>query len=83
MTLPVKREILFDKPSPEDEFRGKGHERTADALVRAISQFEGEDRAIGLEGPWGSGKSTVVEIAQAKLKEQKNGFQYHFFSFDI
>ncbi|OWV82701.1 P-loop NTPase fold protein [Rhizobium sp. R693] len=81
----VKRKILIDEPSKQDAFHGKGHDRTADALARAITGFEGNDRAIGLDGPWGSGKSTVVEIARQKLasRQRETGVAYHFFTFDI
>ncbi|MCQ1855979.1 P-loop NTPase fold protein, partial [Neorhizobium galegae] len=81
----VRREILLDEPSDTDLFHGKGHERTADALASAIKAFKNADRAIGLDGPWGSGKSSVVGIAQRKLKEANgNGkVKFHFFTFDI
>ncbi|MER8907517.1 KAP family NTPase [Mesorhizobium sp. M0854] len=81
----IKREILIDEPSREDQFHGKGHERTAEALASAITNFRGDDRAIGLDGPWGSGKSTVVEIARRKLTEKgtRGGVHHSFFTFDI
>jgi len=83
----IKRNILVDVPSPEDRFHGKGHERTAFALSKAIAEFDGVDRAIGLDGPWGSGKSSVVEIAEGILKKQEKQDGklrvYHFFTFDI
>ncbi|NKM12090.1 hypothetical protein GFL85_13785 [Rhizobium laguerreae] len=81
----VERKILIDEPSGEDQFHGKGHERTADALARAITSFHGDDRAIGLDGPWGSGKSTVVEIARRKLAQEgaRKSVSYNFFTFDI
>jgi hypothetical protein len=34
-------------------FHGKGHEKTAIALVLAIEDFNDKDRAIGIDGPWG------------------------------
>ncbi|MGR9372368.1 P-loop NTPase fold protein [Rhizobium leguminosarum] len=81
----IRRSILIDEPSREDHFNGKGHERTAVALSKAIANFYGNDRAIGLDGPWGSGKSTVVEIARKILDERKTkeNRAYHFFTFDI
>lgn len=81
----VRRSILIDEPAVEDHFNGKGHERTAVALSKAIANFSGNDRAIGLDGPWGSGKSTVVEIARKILAERKtkDNRAYHFFTFDI
>lgn len=81
----ILRNILIDIPSDEDHFHGKGHDRTAAALADAIRNFKSADRAIGLDGPWGSGKSSVVGIAQRKLKEATgNGrVKFHFFTFDI
>ncbi|KJF66035.1 hypothetical protein RS75_20405 [Rhizobium nepotum 39/7] len=80
-----ERTILIDEPSREDQFHGKGHERTAAALARAITSMAGHDRAIGLDGPWGSGKSTVVEIACNVLigRHKKGEADYRFFNFDI
>ncbi|MEI4480657.1 MULTISPECIES: P-loop NTPase fold protein [unclassified Phyllobacterium] len=82
---PIERKILIDQPSAEDLFRGKGHDRTADALAKAIANFREEDRAIGLDGPWGSGKSSVVEIAERKLRSAviSGKVKFHFFTFDI
>ncbi|CUK08300.1 putative P-loop ATPase [Ruegeria denitrificans] len=80
-----QREILIDEPSDQDLFQGKGHEKTALALSQAISEFQSQDRAIGLDGPWGSGKSSIVEIAEHVLagKAESGGTKFHFFTFDI
>ncbi|SPJ24582.1 P-loop NTPase fold protein [Palleronia abyssalis] len=79
------RNILIDTPSQIDAFQGKGHERTAKSLAVAISQFENSDRSIGLDGPWGSGKSSIVEIATRELNElsKNGGKKFAFFTFDI
>lgn len=79
------RKILIDTPSQSDAFQGKGHERTAKSLAVAISQFENSDRSIGLDGPWGSGKSSIVEIAASELYElsKNGGKKFVFFTFDI
>lgn len=81
----LQRTILIDRPSLEDGFNGQGHQRTAVALSKAIAKFSGADRAIGLDGPWGSGKSTVVEIARKILADRRtpNNRDYRFFTFDI
>jgi len=83
--IDFEREIIIDEPSKKDFFKGKGHERTALSLARAISDFEDTDRAIGLDGPWGSGKSSIVEIAERHLKQKikTGGTKFHFFTFDI
>ncbi len=85
MSKKVDRRIIQDEPSDKDLFNGGGHERTAHSLSKAIVRFDRGDSAIGLEGSWGSGKSSVVEMAARKLAE-KNGKgkkTYNFFTFDI
>ena len=64
-----KRESVFldDFPSDRDEFGG--HERVAQAIADLASSEHG-GRAIGLEGGWGSGKSTTVELLKRKLPAQ-------------
>ncbi len=56
--LKHERVILVDEPVSEDKFSGGGHSRTATALAQAIIEFKDKDRAIGIDGSWGSGKST-------------------------
>lgn len=81
----IVRNVLIDEPAGEDSFRGGGHERVAAALSSAIVSFHDDDRAIGLDGPWGSGKSTVVEIAKRDLwaTKPRGGVDFHFFTYDI
>lgn len=85
MTNKIIRNILLDEPSNRDLFHGGGHERTAYSLSKAIVKFDEGDSAIGLDGSWGSGKSSVVEMASRKLadKNGKGKKSYHFFTFDI
>ena len=78
-----KRVILQDAPSEIDEFSGGGHLRTASALADAIFQFEDQDHAVGLEGSWGSGKSTIVGLAEKKLREIDAKHKHHVFTFDL
>jgi hypothetical protein len=58
--------ILSDDPTYLDEFGS--HEKIADAIVDIIQQ-EPDSKFIALTGPWGSGKSSVVKMIQAKLKK--------------
>ena len=85
MTKQVVRYIIQDEPSNKDLFHGGGHERTAHSLSKAIVEFDEGDSAIGLDGSWGSGKSSVVEMAARKLTEKNENRKksYHFFTFDI
>lgn len=86
----VKREILYDRPAETDAFTGGGHARTAKGLARLIRIFDGETRAIGLEGRWGSGKSSIVKMANNTLetkaqhnKKKTNKRTYHIFTYDL
>ncbi|MCO7247516.1 P-loop NTPase fold protein [Halomonas sp. Mc5H-6] len=85
MNKRVIRHIIDDFPSNQDLFHGGGHERTAHSLSKAIVKFDKGDSAIGLDGSWGSGKSSVVEMAARKLSEKNDQSKkaYHFFTFDI
>ena len=76
----VKYKFLDLKPSPKDEYEGKSHEKVANAVVECIKNHE-KIKIVGLEGDWGSGKSTVVKIIENKLKEEKEK-KYIFFTYD-
>lgn len=76
--------ILPDTPATKDGFGGQGHERCARALTSAIRQMADRDGAIGLEGEFGAGKSTVIGFAERDLNangdSQRN---HHLFCFDL
>lgn len=82
----LQEEIIFnflsDDPGVEDGFSGKGHERSARMLAAALAKFSHDDCSIGLEGSWGSGKTTVVAIAEQQLK-QSQPETFTFFTFDL
>lgn len=79
-----KLKHLPDTPVSDDVLAGKAHARTAKALVDIILDDGPTVRAIGLEGAWGSGKSSVIEIARKTIEtlsgERNN---YHLFTFDV
>ena len=61
--------FLADSPATKDAFGP--HERIAEELAGLIKS--GEDAAtVGLEGGWGSGKSTVVTILNEKLQSSSD-----------
>lgn len=74
--------FLSDAPEIEDRFSGRGHERSARMLVAALTKFSHDDCSIGLEGSWGSGKTTVVAIAEHLLRESQPE-KFSFFTFDL
>jgi hypothetical protein len=65
-------EIKFvaDEPARTDEFPSGAHTRVAATLVDLIASNDG-GRAVGLEGTWGSGKSTIIDLAR-KAFEKRN-----------
>lgn len=75
----VKFKVLSDNCSAEDLLDDKTHQRIADKLYEIISANPKEGLTIGLEGEWGSGKSTVVKLLQEKLKENKLNKTFVFY----
>lgn len=59
--------LLDDAPATEDAFGP--HARIAQAIVSLIASEDG-GRAVGLEGGWGAGKSTVVNFIRSRLHKQ-------------
>jgi hypothetical protein len=56
--------LLPDTPAQEDAFGS--HERVATAIAYLINSEEG-GKTIGLEGGWGSGKSTIINLMRKNL----------------
>lgn len=73
MTDPQNRQtrLLSDEPVTEDTFGGP-HERLATAIADLVLTEQG-GKAIGLEGGWGAGKSTVLQLVTRKLDEDGTG----------
>ena len=70
--------LLDDTPADTDDFGG--HESVARSIAELV-RTEAGGKAIGLEGGWGAGKSTIVNLASTILNETKNG-QYRTVVFD-
>jgi hypothetical protein len=64
--LDYRVRLIPDSPADADEFAAKGHERVANAIA-ALMELEEGGRVVGLEGEWGSGKSTVVRLIREAL----------------
>ena len=60
--------LLPDTPADTDSFGS--HERVARSIAEVV-QTESGGKAIGLEGGWGSGKSTIVKLISWKLSQKK------------
>ena len=70
--------LISDLPADEDAFGS--HDRVADTIADLVRSEPG-GRSIGLEGGWGSGKSTVVNLLRKKL-EAGSDSSLSFFVFD-
>jgi predicted transcriptional regulator len=73
MSCPTK--LLDDLPADRDEFGS--HQKVADAIAELVRNEEG-GKAIALIGPWGSGKSTIVNLLRKKLEEREDTFVFVF-----
>ena len=62
---------LTDEPQETDGFKGGPHQRIAKAIAGLIQPPEAKGIAIGIEGSWGSGKSTVGRILIKELEGKK------------
>lgn len=67
--------LITDTPSDADAFGG--HSRVASAL-RQLLQNESGAKAVALEGRWGSGKSTILNLLRDQLSED----EWTFIQFD-
>ena len=61
-------------PIGEDLLKGKSQDRIANAIAELIRSNAPSTKLIGLDGPWGSGKSNVAKIVQSTLQDT-----HHFF----
>ena len=71
MEVRCSTRLLPDTPADTDSFGS--HERVAHSIAEVV-QTESGGKAIGLEGGWGSGKSTIVKLISWKLSQHKESF---------
>lgn len=69
--------VMEDSASDCDLLRDGTHQRIADRLFDLITKSDTKGLTIGLEGSWGSGKSTVVNLLRKKLEETKETFVFY------
>ena len=72
--------LVSDDPSEIDEFAGS-HKRIADAIANLIRTEKG-GKSIGLEGEWGTGKSTVIKLLGKALNAASEDNEYLLYLFD-
>lgn len=70
MTSTSKRQRYSDQPTTTDELGFKG---SADALLGLINAVELEDTplTIGIFGPWGSGKTSLMQMLHQQLDSNR------------
>lgn len=71
--------FIRDEPAKQDLFGS--HDRLARAIAGVIST-QHDLKVVGLLGAWGSGKSTVVELAQDHLERDDGGTKTFCFKYD-
>jgi|GEM_PF-4274727 len=71
--------LIRDVPANKDEFGA--HQRIADAMV-ATMEANPDVRTIGLVGPWGSGKSTVLRLFEERVGQDPKS-STTVFTFDV
>lgn len=61
---PFMPAFIIDTPATQDQIAAHG--RIASAIAQVVR--DGRVKIVGVLGEWGSGKSTVISLAQAQLK---------------
>jgi len=73
----LKVVLLDDSPSDTDSFGA--HSRVARAIEELVKSDTPGGKVLGLQGGWGSGKTTVTRLLRARLSADEN---HGFISFD-
>ncbi|MBP1143582.1 MULTISPECIES: P-loop NTPase fold protein [Pseudomonas] len=60
-----------ENPSERDAFKGESHDRVAQAIHDYIDSGKNH-RVIGLDGEFGSGKSSILQMLERKIKEKSS-----------
>ena len=65
--------LIFQNESPSDvdAFKGESHDRVAQAMHDYIKS-KGNHRVIGLDGEFGSGKSSILQMLEKKIAKEKS-----------
>lgn len=69
--------ILTDDAQIVDSLEDKTHQKIAEHLYELITDEETPGLTIGMEGKWGSGKSTIIGILNEKLKNLSDTFVFY------
>lgn len=69
--------ILTDDAKTVDLLEDKAHQKIAEHLYELITDEETPGLTIGIEGKWGSGKSTIIGILNERLKTLSDTFVFY------
>lgn len=69
--------VQNDSAANVDLLKDGTHQKIADRLFDLITKSETKGLTIGLEGSWGSGKSTVVNLLRNKLEQRVDTFVFY------
>lgn len=69
--------VQDDTASDVDMLKDGTHQKIADRLFDLITKSGTKGLTIGLEGCWGSGKSTVVNLLRNKLEQREDTFVFY------
>ncbi|BDD12583.1 NTPase (plasmid) [Fulvitalea axinellae] len=67
---------INSKPTAEDQFEGKSHQRIANSIAEHIKDGNNSLKVLGLEGGWGTGKSTIIELIKENLSDTHHLYVY-------
>lgn len=65
--------FVSDRPSSIDSFEtNRAYSRIVNALVEIVRAPKNDGMSIGVEGSWGAGKSTLINLLDAKLGQSES-----------
>ncbi|WP_122408796.1 P-loop NTPase fold protein [Pseudomonas viridiflava] len=67
-----------EHPATQDVFPGGSHDKVASAIHRHLLS-DGPSKVVGLDGEFGSGKSSILSMLKAKLTAADSDFRVWFF----
>lgn len=74
----LKVNFHSEHPANTDAFPGGSHQKVAQAISSYILNSE-SSRVIGLDGEFGSGKSSILHMLDVLLSERDQGYKVYFF----
>jgi len=68
--------FIESSPQGTDLLEGQSQEQIAESLSQLIRTNKTENKLIGLDGAWGSGKTNLVKILESKISDTHHVFFY-------